>query len=382
MIKALPRDFIVEERADLPLRPAGEFRAYVLRKTGWTTPDVIDHLARAANIPRNRISYGGKKDKHGLTTQFIAIRDPRDVGRQERSFSLRPVGFMDRPMGPDLILENAFVVTIRGLADVAPLELNMEEARRSGFPNFFDDQRFRSYDPERGFFADKILRRHWNGALQVYLTSAAADSTKMERDRKAAILESWKDWAACRRLARAALEIRIFDHLVARPGDLSGALHLIPEEEVSMRYAAFQSHLWNELLRRLLRRQTGPLEEVEGRAGSYLFWRSLDPETLSYLGAIKIPAAAANLNFPDDVTAEIYTDILREAGLRPGWFRTKELRRVSFRTFPRPALLLPQDLKSVEDGSDELHRGKKKLTVSFSLPRGAYGTMLIKRLAL
>lgn len=382
MIKRLPADFVVDERADLPLRPAGEYRVYELRKSGWTTLDILRRLARASGVPWSRVSYGGKKDKHGLTTQFIAIRDRRDLSGRGKGFSLQAAGFMDRPMGPDLIRANAFLVTIRDIANVAPLERGVEEVGRSGFPNFFDDQRFRSYDPERGFFAEKIIRRHWNGALQVYLTSAAADSPNRERGRLAAVLASWKDWPGCLVLAREPGERAVLEYLVGHPRDFRGALRLIPEEEVAIRYAAFQSHLWNELLRRLLRRKTDQLEEVPGRAGSYLFWRSLDPRSLDYLRSLEIPTAAAKTDFPDDLTAEIYADILGEAGLKPGAFRTKELRRVSFRSFLRPALLLPRDMKIVGSGDDELHAGRKKLTLSFSLPRGAYGTMLIKRLGL
>ncbi len=149
-----------------------------------------------------------------------------------------------------------------------------------------------------------------------------------------------------------------------------------------MRYAAFQSHLWNELLRRLLRRKIGKLEEVAGSEGGYLFWRSLDPDVLGYLGGLEIPTAAAKTDFRDELTAELHADILREAGLSAGAFRTKELRRVSFRSFMRKALLLPRDLKIVEGGRDELNAGRKKLALTFSLPRGGYGTMLIKRLGL
>ncbi len=285
-------------------------------------------------------------------------------------------------MGPDLIRANAFTITVRDLADITPLRRNAEEVQRFGFPNFFDDQRFRSYDPGKGFFAEKILRRHWNGALQVFLTSAAADSTKKDRDRLGAIFESWKDWPACLGLARTPLERAAFDFLVGHPGDFRGALRLIPDEEVSMSYAAFQSHLWNELLRRLLRQKVDSIQEVEGSEGSYLFWRNLDSCSLSYLGALEIPTAAAKTEFKDGITAAIYADILREAGLRPGAFRTKELRRVSFRSFLRKAMILPPDLKILESGDDELNPGRKKLTVSFTLPRGAYGTMLIKRLGL
>jgi tRNA pseudouridine13 synthase len=382
MIKAKPDDFVVEERAALDLRRGGEFRVYLLRKSHWNTLDLVHHLSRSFGLPLSRFSYGGKKDKHGLTSQFITIRDSRDFSTGGRDFSLESRGFMDQPMGPGLIQGNAFQVTIRDLTGVTSLEMNLEEVRKSGFPNFFDDQRFRSYDPERGFFAEKILKRHWNGALQVFLTSAGPDDSLSERDRKAALIKNWKDWPLLLTLARGPLEAGIFDFLSRHPKGPGGALPRIPEEEVSMRYAAYQSHLWNDLLRRLIRLKVRDLDEVSGREGAYLFWREIGPEALYFLGSLEIPTAAAKMSFSDELTRSLFGDILREKGLTPGAFRTKALRKVYFRSFQRKALIIPEELKVDGAGIDEIHPGRLKWTLSFVLPRGSYGTMLVKRLAL
>ena len=51
MIKAKPEDFVVEERADLPLRRHGEYRVYLLRKSHWNTLDLIHHLSRSLGLP-------------------------------------------------------------------------------------------------------------------------------------------------------------------------------------------------------------------------------------------------------------------------------------------------------------------------------------------
>jgi len=382
MIKATPEDFVVEERADLPLRQDGEYRVYLLKKSHWNTLDLIHHLSKMLNQPAGRFSYGGKKDKHGLTSQFIAIMNARDFSTEGKGFRLESRGFMDRPMGPDLIQGNAFTVTIRALVDIGPLERNFEEVKKTGFPNFFDNQRFRSYDPERGFFAEKILKRHWNGALQVFLTSAGPDDSQSERERKAAFFKNWKDWPLLLTLAMNPLETGIFGLLNGRPNDPGRALHRIPEEEVSMQYAAFQSHLWNELLRRLIRLKVRNTELVPGREGGYLFWHETEAETLSCLSALEIPIAAAKMDFADDLTRSLFDDILMEKGLTLGSFRTKALRKVYFRSFRRKALVIPERLQAIGVGNDELHPGKMKWTISFVLPRGSYGTMLIKRLVL
>jgi tRNA pseudouridine13 synthase len=285
-------------------------------------------------------------------------------------------------MGPDLIKGNAFAVTIRDLAEPGYLEGNFKEVKQTGFPNFFDDQRFRSLDPERGLFAEKVLKRHWSGALQVFLTSGGPDDGKAERERKAALFKNWKDWPLLLTLADGPLEKNIFGFLNGHPGEARRALHRIPEEEVSMQYAAYQSHLWNELLRRLLRRKVGKLKEVPGRERGYLFWDALEPEAFSYLSGLEIPTAAVRMDFSDDLARLLFNDILKEKGLTTGSFRAKALHKVYFRSFQRKALVIPEDLKTTGLENDELHPGKKKWTISFFLPRGSYGTMLIKRLTL
>jgi tRNA pseudouridine13 synthase len=95
-----------------------------------------------------------------------------------------------------------------------------------------------------------------------------------------------------------------------------------------------------------------------------------------------MPTAAAKMVWADDFTRPIYEQILMERGLRAGSFRTKSLHKSYFRSVLRRAVVLPDDLRIGGNGEDELHPGKKKLTLSFSLPRGVYGTMLIKRLTL
>jgi tRNA pseudouridine13 synthase len=380
LIKTIPEDFVVEEKADLPLRQRGDHRLYLLQKSHWNTLDLIHYLSRVLNLPADKFSYGGKKDRHGLTSQFVTIRDMRDFSRRGKDFSLESRGFMDRPMGPDLIQGNAFTVTIRDCDDTASVETAGEDVKQTGFPNFFDDQRFRSYDPQRGFFAEKVLKRHWNGALQVQLTSSGSDAPTKDRERKDAFFKNWKDWPVCLSLAEDPFEKKIFGFLKGHPKDFARALHMIPQEEVSMLYAAFQSHLWNEVLRRLIRLKVGNYEEIKGAEGSYFFWRQLDDQAFDYLKALDIPTAAAKMGFGDDLTRTIYQKILEEKGLKPGSFRTKALRRTYFRSFERKAMIIPDVLQILDQGEDDFHPGKKKVTMTFFLPRGSYGTMLIKRL--
>jgi tRNA pseudouridine13 synthase len=382
MIKSIPEDFTVEEKADLPLGERGGYRVYLLKKSNWTTLDLIYFLSHSLSVPFKKFSYGGKKDKHGLTYQFITIKDKRDFSKRGKDFSLESKGFMERRMSPDLIKGNFFTITTRNLRGLESIEKNVEETKKFGFPNFFDDQRFRSFRPERGFFAEKILKKHWNGALQVFLTSIYPNMRRKGRQSKDALLENWRDWVTCLRLAKYPLEKRIFKHLINNPKDFQGALQLIPEEEISMLYSSFQSHLWNELLRRLIQEKVKDFEELKGSEGSYLFWKKLDDPAFCYFSNLELPTSSAKMEFPDDLSQSRYEKILKERSLKKSQFQTEVLTRVYFKSFMRRAVIIPDDIQIIDKGKDELNKGKMKMTLSFFLPRGSYGTMLMKRLSL
>ncbi|MCR4321318.1 MAG: tRNA pseudouridine(13) synthase TruD [Candidatus Brocadiaceae bacterium] len=72
-VKVKPEDFIVEEIADVPMSRTGDFCVYRLQKRGWNTVDVLKNLSRKLHLPSSVFSYGGKKDKYALTSQYITI---------------------------------------------------------------------------------------------------------------------------------------------------------------------------------------------------------------------------------------------------------------------------------------------------------------------
>jgi tRNA pseudouridine13 synthase len=108
----------------------------------------------------------------------------------------------------------------------------------------------------------------------------------------------------------------------------------------------------------------------------------LDEEILDYFKGLELPTAAAKMEFADKLSALIHEDILQVRSLSPGFFRPRILRKVFFKSFKRKALVIPENLAIIDKGRDEVHPNRKKITISFFLPRGSYGTMLIKRATL
>ena len=74
-IKQLPEDFSVEELTNTVPLGYGDYSFYLLRKQGVTSPDAIYKIKNAWKLDARQISYGGLKDKHAVTTQYISIKN-------------------------------------------------------------------------------------------------------------------------------------------------------------------------------------------------------------------------------------------------------------------------------------------------------------------
>lgn len=379
-LKTTPDDFVVREAVDLRIRKKpGPFRVYMLEKKGWNTADAIAAIARARGLPPSRIRYGGKKDRYGHTFQYITIEHPADHSVTTPGYQLKAIGYATEPMAPSRILANHFEVTVRELEpDLARrMRAGAEQVKAGGFPNYFDDQRFGSYDPERGFIAEQILRGRWEEALSIALTSAYPGEKREAKERKRLLRVSWGDWTQCRALAKTAFEQRCFDLLRERPDQFRQALATARREELEMWASAYQSFLWNEVLRRLVggAGEGSPAAEVPGAAGPYRFAPA--PPALREL---RIPLPGRGMRFPDPAPGLILEEVLRERRLRPAQLEAELLPGLQLKASPREAWVVPQSLHAEGPQADERYAGHEKLTLRFTLPRGSYATMLIKAL--
>jgi tRNA pseudouridine13 synthase len=108
--------------------------------------------------------------------------------------------------------------------------------------------------------------------------------------------------------------------------------------------------------------------------------RNLDPERFLQLRELYLPLPSARLKLsPDDPRLAVVQEVLAEEGLALRQMQIKGIREMFFSKGERAALCLPSHLEA-ESGPDELHDGRRKMTLAFELPRGAYATLIVKRI--
>jgi tRNA pseudouridine13 synthase len=382
-LKQHPDDFRVEELTDATPDGSGEFAFYRLDKTGWTTPDALAAVRRRWQIDWRRLSYGGLKDRHAVTGQYLTIfRGPRRNLSHER-ITLTYLGQRTEPFTAADIRANRFTITLRSLAeaDVTAAEVALREVEQAGLPNYFDDQRFGSVGAGREFVAREMVFGRFERALWLALAAPYEFDRADAKREKAVLRESWGDWAAAKAKLPKGHARSLVDYLVHHPGDFKGAVARLRPELQGLYLSAYQSYLWNRMLAAWLTRNFGAenLAAVELKLGRVPVPLRVPDDKRAEWEGLMLPLPSARLK-PDPSAAwsGIVDEVLRDEGLTLGDLRVKGVQKPFFSKGDRAGCVRPAGLAH-EAAADDRNSGRKKLTLIFDLPRGSYATMLVKR---
>jgi tRNA pseudouridine13 synthase len=376
-VKQSPGDFRVEELTDRTPRPAGGFALYRLEKAGWTTPDAVGGVCHRWRIDRRLVSFGGLKDRHAETVQYFTITDGPERDLAFDHVSLTYLGRTDSPFTSADVRANRFAITLRNLsaAEAERIAAEADGVARVGLPNYFDDQRFGSVSPDGEFVGRLLVMGEFEAALKLALIAPYEHDRSGPKRAKAHLRKHWGDWRKC----RAVLPRELIPCLLRNPPDYRTAVTRLNPELQGLHLAAYQSDLWNRTLARWLR-DAFPAELL----GSIRTKRGEMPVPLEANDAwpgLLIPLPSARLSpVPGAAWWPALDAVLAEEGLSLDELRVSGVRKPFFSKGERPARVVPAGL-TADSGDDETHPGRSKLFMRFDLPRGAYATMLVKRLA-
>lgn len=384
-IKRLPEDFEVEELTQFASQ-GGPFALYRLTKRSLGTPEAIDAVVRRWNVPRHRVSYGGLKDRHAVTSQFVTVLNGPRRNLGQNSFELHYLGQAARPFTPQEISGNRFAIVLRDLSEavLAQALAALPEVEREGLPNYFDDQRFGSVGHSGEFIAQPWCAGNFERALWLALADPHPDDRSDERRQKEILREHWGRWRECKAALDRSHRRSVVTYLADKPPDqpdYRGAFARLKVDLRGLYLSAFQSHLWNRMLARFLRRELPAerLREIELKLGPAPFFHGLDAETSARLRAAELPLPSARLHLDEGPTLALIREVLGEFGLELRQLRVK-YPRDSFFSKGQRAAAVAVGKPSAQSADDELYPGRKKLSLRFDLPRGSYATILVKRL--
>ncbi|WP_437192449.1 tRNA pseudouridine(13) synthase TruD [Planctomicrobium sp. SH527] len=384
-LRRQPEDFEVIERSSLPVGRSGEFAVYELRKTGWTTLDAIDKMAREIEIPRKNIEHAGLKDRHAVTTQRITIRNGPRQSFEDGEIFLNYLGQSTRPISADDISENTFRIVLRSLSERErdAAEIAIPEIQQSGVPNYFDEQRFGSWFPEHGFIAEAWIRGRYEDAFRLAFAEPERTDNPEEREQKAILRENWGDWILCKQLLSRSHRRSIVTYLCDHPTDFKKAWATVNGDLRGLYLSALQSDLWNRIVSASFAKEISPEQMVtlNLKTGPLNCPKVFTKEQSERYQRMQVPLPSGRLQLSEFPDPELVETTLQEQGWKLHELKVKFPRDRFFSRAYRPVMIPVQNFRG-EFAADELSTGLSRLTLRFSLSRGSYATMVIKRLFL
>jgi tRNA pseudouridine13 synthase len=388
-IKTVPEDFRVEERIDLPLDPGGVYTLYRIEKRGVTTPAVERRLARALHRRPAAVHFPGLKDKRAVAVQYVTVKGGGPEQVSGRGFTAQRMGRSAERLRPADLVGNRFTVTVRDLdpIDAAALGPALVRLSQQGVPNYFDQQRFGSQTRDGDLPGKRIFQRDAEGALHAHLAERLAGDRRRLWPFKRVAAEHWEAWDVIFDAAPSPSNFRsvltyLRDHPTAgvpeRDRYFRRALDLVTTRVLRLYIQAYQSLLWNRIVARYLARQVGdPPASVPIAQEALPFYTDLASRVS--IEAVPLPYHRARYRDPD--LAAVVKEVLREEGFELNDLKPRILERAYLPRGSRPLLLFPADVSAGAAVPDERFAGRHRVTLTFTLPPGAYATLVIKAVA-
>lgn len=401
-LRSSPEDFRVRELEGVELKDITadqeKFPHLIIRVTlrDWDTNQFAGVLSDQLGISRERVSWAGTKDKRAVSTQLMSIKNVTTGELPEISGStICPVGRMGRRIFLGDLVGNQFDVTVRDPdrpENTAAITASLRGfgGGTVGVPNFFGHQRFGSIRPITHEVGFRILNEKWKEAVLQYVGNPHENENDRTQEARQFVTET-EDWAAALDLFPGHLgyERAILHHLSsinnAGPHDYRDALMELPRNIQQLFVHAAQSYMYNHILSTRLDRDIPFDEAIVGDVVCFTDRVNdtvipdidrLQPVTEDNVSTVNrhvsrgsayitAPLVGTETSLSDGVVGEIEREVLNDVGVNvsdfalPGEFASTGTRR---------AILVHTEL-SVDTNP---------VRFSFSLPKGAYATVLLR----
>ncbi|MEZ6129249.1 MAG: tRNA pseudouridine(13) synthase TruD [Planctomycetaceae bacterium] len=378
-LKRFPDDFVVTEVCSREVT-SGRYALYRLSKRSIATLEAVQILQRSWNLPPASAAHAGLKDRHAVTSQYITLKNGPRSGFEHELFTAEYLGQTDTAMTAHDIAANHFHVVLRSVSDADAERICSRAAvvAESGYPNYFDRQRFGSLGPSREFVAEKWCRRDFEQAAWLALAEHNQHDDASERHEKQILRDLWNNWPECKQQLSRSHRRSIVTYLCDHPTGFRKAFALINADLRGLYLSAFQSAVWNRMLSALITRSKGGTAEEElddcvliGDAELPMSGADhLERDATMPLPSVRCKGLDAATRQLVDVALQAYNMTLPEMKIsfpRDRWF-SKAL---------RPCVVVPENLTATRMADDDAV-GRTAVSLDFQLPRGCYATMLVK----
>ncbi len=405
-IKADASDFEVQEISSYPYPSAtGEFTVLRVRSRDWEQHELAQRLAIRLGLAPHALSWAGTKDRRAVSERLFSYRG----GPPSGPIDLPGASVLEAYRARDGVVlghhyGNTFAIRISGLSNPGPEIVDRFRATvqqlvaSGGFPNFFGPQRFGEVRPVTHRVGRDLVKGDPAAAVETYLSflPEGGDSMGEEARREYAL-----DHDAVRALRdfppSFQFERRLLDHL-ARGHSPERALGALSRELRRLFIHAYQALLFN---RWLVARNSEGWSLSEPRSGDHLLRmgpdgtvRTTDPipvgsdnltecRDLVARGRAAVAGPLVGFETPNEggEVGHLIDRILEEEGVRSSDFALPKTPEMASAGSWRPAIVpMPPIAFRVDPDPSAAAGPGPAVWVRFSLPKGAYATVLLREL--
>lgn len=352
--KEKPEDFCVEELIKLNKKKIGDYAYFWLTKNNWTTQRAINAVARALRISQRKLKFAGTKDKHAVTKQAVSAFKIKKEDLEKikiKDIEIKFIGYGENQISLGDLTGNKFRIIARDLTkeDLELFSRKIKEIKKSGFPNYFGEQRFGKGNTH--LIGREIIKGRLWDAVRLILTFRGERESMEASEARQFAEENWGNWKdIIKKFPRfLGLESAVLNWLITYPNDFAGGLRKIPKPIRKMYIHAYQSWVFNKAL------------EKTGAKGKLTV-----PGYESKLG---------NSTFDKEIKK-----ILKEEGIKLEDFKCTRVPELASAGDFREAVVKVKKFKAGKIQKDELNKGKSKIKLEFELPKGVYATVLLQEL--
>ncbi|MBS3158321.1 tRNA pseudouridine(13) synthase TruD [Candidatus Woesearchaeota archaeon] len=387
-IKQVPEDFIVEEITrfgnGIQVKEDKEDCKYIyciLKKRDYTTLKALQIISHELGLSLNNIGFAGNKDRVAVTQQAISIYDPGNRAKPKidkfnsdnsaKGIELKFVGYGNCPISLGELEGNKFRIVVRNLGNKELVKLKkldamqLNDTKQLKFVNFYGEQRFSKSNKDIGKL---LLQKRFKDAVELIIKTEGESENK------------------------------VTSYLTNYSNDYVNALKQIPRKLLLMYVHSYQSYIWNLAAEKVLRKIKGDKKKsIEQNKEKDTEGHGKDN---SEMHVIEIPVVGFGTDIDrieNTIIRKIVSDIMKKECMTERDFIIRQLPEVSaegkyrqlfceVRDFKIIAItdgLTKEDKSAKKDGlaeEDELHKGKKKRFLEFTLPKSSYATEVVRQM--
>ncbi len=323
VIKHTPEDFIVNEVSTVPLAEQGDYAIFEMRKRNYGTPEAVQRLSEVLHRQVKDFGYAGNKDRKAVTTQLISLfkGSRKDVDIELLDLELNFKGFSHKKIALGDLEGNSFKITVRSLEEADVAKVKEFAAALIPVPNYFGQQRFSSANHLIG---RELVKKKFGHAIEL-----VKEHDKAHQNSIAAFLRS-------------------------NPQNAIAALRLVPGHAMRMYIHAYQSFLFNCMLK-----------------------EAMQKNILTHTSSLPLIGFGLELDKHPSSLRSIVETIMKKEGISPRDFINRQMPELSSEGGMREAFFVPKEFAVISEGEDEAFLGKKKLAISFELKKSCYATTLL-----